>query len=56
MENEVRVEHTPSAKKRLFPQVQKLRFEIVSSLYKEPIYRIVEKIKKMNLNFDGRTR
>lgn len=42
---EVRMEHPPQLRSDFFTQVQKLRSEMVSSLYKESVYRIVEKIK-----------
>ena len=42
---EFKVEQAPRPRRDFFPQAQKPRFEIVSSLYKEPVYRIVEKVK-----------
>ena len=42
---EIRMDHPPRPRRDFFTQVQKPRFEMVSSLYKESVYRIVEKIK-----------
>ena len=42
---EVKADQAPQPQKDFFPQAQKQRTEMVSSLYKEPVYRIVEKIK-----------
>ena len=42
---EVRVDQALRPWRDFFPQAQKQRTEMVSSLYKEPVYRIVEKIK-----------
>ena len=42
---EVRVDQALRPWRDFFPQAQKQRTEMVSSLYKEPIYQIVGKIK-----------
>ena len=44
-EKEVKANQTPSPWRDFFLQAQKQRTEMVSSLYKEPVYQIVEKIK-----------
>lgn len=44
---DVKVDQAPQTRRDSFPQAQKLRSEIVSSLYKEPMYIIVEKIKNV---------
>ena len=41
----VKVDLVPRPRRDFFSQAQKMRLEIVSLLYKEPVYRIVEKIK-----------
>ena len=45
VQKEVKIDQAPQPRRDFFPQAQKQRTEMVSSLYKEPIYRIVEKIK-----------
>ena len=42
---EVKTDQTSRPQKDFFPQAQKQRTEMVNSLYKEPVYQIVEKIK-----------
>ena len=42
---DVRINYTPWPKRDFFPKVQKPRPEMVSSLYKELVYQIMEKIK-----------
>ena len=42
---EVKVDQVPRPQRNFFSQAQKMRPEMVSSLYKEPVYWIVEKIK-----------
>ena len=42
---EIKVDQVPRPRRGFFSLAQKMRPEIVSSLYKEPIYWIVEKIK-----------
>ena len=42
---EIRIDHSSYLRRDFFPQVQKLRFKMLGSLYKELVYQIVEKIK-----------
>ena len=42
---EVKTDQTLRPQRDFFPQAKKQRTEMVSSLYKKPVYRIVEKIK-----------
>lgn len=43
---EVKVDQAPRPWRDFFPQVQRLRSEMVSLLYKEPVYRIMEMLKR----------
>ena len=45
VQKEVKIDQAPQPRRDFFPQAQKQRTEMVSSLYKEPIYQIVGKIK-----------
>ena len=45
VQKEVKIDLAPQPRRDFFLQAQKQRIEMVSSLYKKPIYQIVEKIK-----------
>ena len=42
---EVKEDQAPQPQRDFFSQAQKIRPEMFSSLYKEPVYQIMEKIK-----------